>query len=286
MAQHDYGNPQSPFSGAQLNTTLRNWRDALHTLHRGMSRPSYVQGGMLWVKEVSSTNWELTFHDGADDILVATINPSINTITPAGAATPADLQTRVAKAGDTMTSFLTLHADPTTALHAATKQYVDARAWSESGSLTATGVAVGVTNLPSGIREIIVNFHQVSVTGTQAVVVQLGTSSSGYVFSGYNSSSMRAGGTILECAGSSSGFLLFTNSAAVTMSGFVHLTRFSPQATNVWQAVGMVTFDTSGSLITTTGHVSMSTGPADRVRIACFGSDTFDSGVFNVMWRV
>lgn len=35
---------------------------------------------------------------------------------------------RVAKAGDTMTGFLTLHADPTATLHAATKQYVDATA--------------------------------------------------------------------------------------------------------------------------------------------------------------
>lgn len=33
---------------------------------------------------------------------------------------------RVAKAGDSLTGFLTLHADPTSALHAATKQYVDA----------------------------------------------------------------------------------------------------------------------------------------------------------------
>ena len=31
----------------------------------------------------------------------------------------------VARAGDTMTGFLTLHADPTAAMHAATKQYVD-----------------------------------------------------------------------------------------------------------------------------------------------------------------
>jgi hypothetical protein len=33
--------------------------------------------------------------------------------------------TRVTKAGDNMTGFLTLHANPTNALHAATKQYVD-----------------------------------------------------------------------------------------------------------------------------------------------------------------
>lgn len=33
--------------------------------------------------------------------------------------------TKVAKAGDTMTGFLTLHTDPTNSMHAATKQYVD-----------------------------------------------------------------------------------------------------------------------------------------------------------------
>ena len=125
MAQYDYGNPQPPFSGTQLNATLRNWRDALHTLHRGPSRPAYVQGGMLWIREVSSTNWELILYDGADDILIATINPSTNTVTPAGAATPTDLETRVAKSGDTMGGPLTLPGAPTAANHAATKAYVD-----------------------------------------------------------------------------------------------------------------------------------------------------------------
>jgi hypothetical protein len=39
-----------------------------------------------------------------------------------------DVDTRVLRAGDTMTGLLTLSADPTAVLHAATKQYVDARA--------------------------------------------------------------------------------------------------------------------------------------------------------------
>ena len=36
-----------------------------------------------------------------------------------------DLTTQVSRSGDSMTGFLTLHADPTNALHAATKEYVD-----------------------------------------------------------------------------------------------------------------------------------------------------------------
>ena len=38
-----------------------------------------------------------------------------------------DMSSRVAKSGDTMTGFLTLHSNPSSGLHAATKQYVDSR---------------------------------------------------------------------------------------------------------------------------------------------------------------
>ena len=49
---------------------------------------------------------------------------------------------KVAKAGDTMTGFLTLSADPTNALHAATKQYVDAEVPDDTD-----GLSEGSTNL-------------------------------------------------------------------------------------------------------------------------------------------
>lgn len=48
-----------------------------------------------------------------------------------------DTSDRVAKAGDTMTGYLTLHADPSDKLHAATKQYVD------TTIETAIGLAIG-----------------------------------------------------------------------------------------------------------------------------------------------
>lgn len=83
MAQSDYGNPASPFSGTQLNNRIRDWRDALHTLHRGTSRPSYAQAGMMWIREISGTQWEVLLYDGADDILIATVNPTTNISKPA-----------------------------------------------------------------------------------------------------------------------------------------------------------------------------------------------------------
>jgi uncharacterized protein YjbI with pentapeptide repeats len=84
MPQNDYGNPTSPFTGTQLNNRLRDWRDALHSLHRGTSRPTYAVAGMLWLQEISSTEWRLQLYDGDTDIRLGTINPTANTFTPAG----------------------------------------------------------------------------------------------------------------------------------------------------------------------------------------------------------
>lgn len=54
---------------------------------------------------------------------------------------------KVAKAGDTMTGFLTLHANPENNLHAATKQYVDNAVSTGVGDLDSDGVPEGDTNL-------------------------------------------------------------------------------------------------------------------------------------------
>ena len=56
------------------------------------------------------------------------------------------IATKVALAGDTMTGFLTLHADPSNAMHAATKQYVDAETLAITINST-DDVPEGITNL-------------------------------------------------------------------------------------------------------------------------------------------
>ncbi|MEO1223784.1 MAG: hypothetical protein AAFX92_06125 [Pseudomonadota bacterium] len=79
MSQFDFGtiNPDTK-DGTTLASDLGAWRDALNTFHGGASRPSYVQAGMLWRKEVSGTLWELNIYDGSTDIVIANINPSTN----------------------------------------------------------------------------------------------------------------------------------------------------------------------------------------------------------------
>lgn len=77
MSQFDFGtiNPDTK-TGTDLASDLGSWRDALNSLHRGATRPAYAAGGMLWVREVSGTLWELNIFDGTNDVVIARINPS------------------------------------------------------------------------------------------------------------------------------------------------------------------------------------------------------------------
>ena len=91
MSQSDFGNLSSPLSGtALINTYLEPWRDALHSCHKGNSRPSYAVAGTIWIND-TTTPWILNCYEGADDISLGTINPSTNLFTPANAAPTASL---------------------------------------------------------------------------------------------------------------------------------------------------------------------------------------------------
>lgn len=81
MSQFDYGviDPNSK-SGSQLALDLNSFRDALHSLHRGASRPPYVQPGMLWVQEISSARWDLVIHDGTNDLVLRSFNPTTSAL--------------------------------------------------------------------------------------------------------------------------------------------------------------------------------------------------------------
>jgi hypothetical protein len=83
MPQNDLGSIPDPTTGASLVTLLKNWRDALHSLHRGAARPSYAVAGTAWLKENSASDWRLMIWDGADtDIQIGVLNPTANTWTP------------------------------------------------------------------------------------------------------------------------------------------------------------------------------------------------------------
>lgn len=81
MSQFDFGtiDPNTK-SGTQLALDLNNFRSALNSLHKGSVRPSYAEAGMMWVREVSSTQWDLCIFDGDTDFVLRSLNPTTNTL--------------------------------------------------------------------------------------------------------------------------------------------------------------------------------------------------------------
>jgi hypothetical protein len=86
LSQYNFGNLSSPLSGTALvDTHLEPWRDALHTMHSGSSRPSYAAAGIMWL-DTTTTPWVVKVFDGADDISMGTVNATTNLFAAANAA--------------------------------------------------------------------------------------------------------------------------------------------------------------------------------------------------------
>lgn len=82
MSQYNFGNLESPLSGGTfINTHLEPWRDALHSTHKGNSRPGYAIAGTQWINDTTNP-WVLNLFDGADDIPLGTFNTTSNQFTP------------------------------------------------------------------------------------------------------------------------------------------------------------------------------------------------------------
>lgn len=72
MSQYDFGNLSSPLPGPQFfNSNLEPWRDALHSNHSGITRPSYVVAGMNWIDISDDPIWALKIFNGTDDIILS-----------------------------------------------------------------------------------------------------------------------------------------------------------------------------------------------------------------------
>lgn len=78
MAQHDYiiSNQGFPATRSDINNVL----NAIATLNSGTSAPATQYAGQLWVDTTSATAWILYIYDGSDNIQLATINTSTNTV--------------------------------------------------------------------------------------------------------------------------------------------------------------------------------------------------------------
>jgi len=78
MSQHDYNIANQGFSS--FRSDLNNALSAIQTCNSGTSRPTGAVAGQIWLDTTSATSPTLKYYDGADDISLATIDHSANTV--------------------------------------------------------------------------------------------------------------------------------------------------------------------------------------------------------------
>lgn len=149
---------------------------------------------------------------------------------------------------------------------------------------TTSGTAVDFTGIPSWVKRITVMFDSVSLSGTSAFLIQLG---SGTVqTTGYNG----AGGSISNAAVNVTGFVNSTSGvpvqAAVAAGLWSGVFTICFLGAGKWAIQGTVSSSTASTGInSSSGSVTLST-PLDRVRITTVnGTDTFDAGSMNIMYE-
>jgi len=78
MAQHDYNIANQSFPS--FRSDLNNALSAIQTCNSGTSRPTGAVAGQIWLDTTSATTPTLKYYDGADDISLATLDHSANTV--------------------------------------------------------------------------------------------------------------------------------------------------------------------------------------------------------------
>lgn len=145
---------------------------------------------------------------------------------------------------------------------------------------TTSGTAFDFTGIPAGVKRITVVLNGVSLSGTDSLLVQIGTSG-GLETSSYDSASLLQNTTpnsaILT---STSGYILQGGNSANTNYTNITLLNISG---NIWVGswAGKVS---STAAIMGSGTKTLS-AVLDRVRITRSGTDTFDAGSVNVCYE-
>ena len=135
-----------------LHASTKQYVDTKVSTHASDATLHLTSTQNTFLDAVTATSTEVNYLVGVSSAIQTQLNSKVNkagdtmtgALTLSGAPTLdlhaatkkyADdgLALKVAKAGDTLTGFLTLHADPTNALHAAPKQYVDTKVSTHAG---------------------------------------------------------------------------------------------------------------------------------------------------------
>lgn len=161
-------------------------------------------------------------------------------------------------------------------------------AWTQVGPFsTGSGTAFDVNSIPDGVTEIEILFDFVSLSGTDAILVQLGAFGVGTLDgTGYLSARTTFSGTTIPTAtvvdDTSNGFNVRLGAAAAAVTGTMRLVRGS-NAT-LWHYTLTTSLDSTTMQIGS-GRKYLSTSRLSDLRITRSGFNTFDNGLISVRYR-
>lgn len=137
---------------------------------------------------------------------------------------------------------------------------------------TTSGTAITFSSIPSWVKRITVVFYGVSLTGTDRLLVRVGTGGS-VSTTGYTSYTS-------EGQTSAAGFILGGATATDARYGIMTLINHS---SNQWVHTS-ITNSSGSNVYQSWGYISLA-GTLDTVGLAATGSNTFDAGSVNVLYE-
>jgi hypothetical protein len=147
---------------------------------------------------------------------------------------------------------------------------------------TTSGTSIDFTGIPSWVKRITVMLNGVSVSGTSAVLVQLGDSG-GIENSGYSGAAVAAGNASTSLGNTfTTGIALASGNASNVLHGSVVINLVG---SNLWVASGSYSFSNTAFAGSTASSKTLS-DTLTQVRLTTVnGTDTFDAGSVNIMYE-
>lgn len=145
---------------------------------------------------------------------------------------------------------------------------------------TTSGTQFDFGSIPAGVSEVEVVFRGVSLSGTDNILVQLGTSG-GFVATGYDSGSNLFVGGSSVASNSTAGFIVTVAAASRSAKCVMRIVR---SEANTWNATLSGGQSASNNSYSGGGDIALAAA-LTQVRITRTGTDTFDAGSVTVGWR-
>jgi len=176
------------------------------------------------------------------------------------------------------TNNIVLAADGSTTISTLTATTIQGTIKSGTAVASTSGTSIDFTSIPSWVKRITVMFNGVSLSGSDFVLVQVGSGS--LSTSGYTSSSS-SGTSGVGTSTSTSGFVIRIASGSDALIGSIVIQNITA---NTWISNHTCAVNVGGFLLGAGVSPNLS-GALDRVSVTRSGTNTFDAGSINILYE-